>query len=346
MKTFNQLKKDKKDKKAEKASKKIKKVKPPKALKPATHREMIERSTLINGSLKFGDRPIECRHAEDFKTLALQHLSETAAVLAFCFGVKTKVLHATASGELELVNGFVSAKEQYVNAVHDFNGEPELAKIIVGWCVLAGVGWERLIEEQHKASCSIDFARYVCTKGWESAFVTREHIKQYNQRNRDYWSRYALMTPEQSSRASNRLAVWGKLRHKGYPDDRPVDPRTLVGAIGHVCAPLHPSMAHFSLHSIVSLKPDDIYIYHPSDTATLRYGNHHYQIPSAELTNIPKGDTFSHKVQDNQGNEMVFRGCHHAIHSRSGDNGMTVLRPLLPPPPRFLMGEGKFFEKH
>lgn len=344
MKTFKQLKKEKKKNKAEKAEKKIKKVKPPKALKPATHREMVERSTLVNGSLKFGDKSIECRHAEDFKILALQHLSETAAALAFCFGVKTKVLQVTASGELELVNGFVSAKDQYVNTVHAFNGEPELAKIIVGWCVLAGVGWERLIEEENKAFCSIDFARYVCAKGWESAFVTKEQIKQYNQRARDY-CHYVLMTPEQSNRAHNRLAVWQKLRHKGYPDDRPVDPRTLVGAIGHVRAPLHPSMAHFSLHSIVSLRPDDIYIYHPSDRATLRYGSHHYEIPNEGLINTPKESTFSHKV-DSQGNKMVFRGCYHAIHSHNGDNGMTVLRPVAPPPPRFLMEEGKFFEKH
>jgi hypothetical protein len=346
MKTFKQLKKEKQDKKSDKANKKIKKVKPPKALKPATHREMIERSTLVNGSLKFGEKSIDCRHAEDFKILALQHLSETAAVLAFCFGVKTKVLQVTASGRLELVNGFISAKDQYVNTVHAFNGEPELAKIIVGWCVLACVGWERLIEKEHKALCSVDFARFVCAKGWESAFVTKEQIKQFNQSQRDYWSRYALMTPEQSSRINNRLAVWQKLRHKGYPDDRPVDPRTLVGAIGLVCAPLHPSMAHLTAHSIVSLRPDDIYVYHPSDRATLRYCSHEYEIPNEGLINTPKESTFSHEVQDSQGKEMVFRGCYHAIHSRSGDNGMTVLRPIAPPPPRFLMEEEKFFEKH
>lgn len=139
----------------------------------------VGKAILEGNKLTLDGAPFPVRHREDFAAFIQNTSAVVATALATVFEADTGELVFADGGAGAFQSSDVEPWQQYSAAILGYPSNPELAKIITGWCALLCL-YTHFIPSEHVELKAIAFARFIASSAFKAAYATPEAVRRWD----------------------------------------------------------------------------------------------------------------------------------------------------------------------
>jgi hypothetical protein len=147
---------------------------------------LLGKAILTEDSLAIDGQIIELMDHIDFKAFVLNTQAQVATTLAIMFDDDSREMYLADDRQTLLFRPGEGAESQYIHLSLAYNGEPEIARILIGWCVQA---YAMAKTKGSVGTCFGDTTAvsYIAKNAWRAAFISPTKAQAYRQALAD-WS--------------------------------------------------------------------------------------------------------------------------------------------------------------
>jgi hypothetical protein len=142
--------------------------------------------TLTEDSLTVNGQVIDLMDHVEFKSFILLTQAQVATTLAVMFDDDARELYLAEDQQSLLFRPGEGAESQYIHQSLAYNGEPEIARILIGWCVQA-YAMAKTMGSVGTCFGDITAVAYIAKHAWRAAFVSPAQSQAYRQ-NLAHWN--------------------------------------------------------------------------------------------------------------------------------------------------------------